>query len=241
MNGGSRIIKKICDEKQTSPLEQGRGRPWVYRWPGLNAERLKILSSSVPVYTRQDQLALAKREAELREAIYSGKSIDDESGTRFIVGELLTIDDAVAASEKKSGGAEEKIGAGEEKNIPGDKKIGADEKNSVVVDLENLKFDVRGAAAHTTIDFGKATDYDGGVALITTNDFVVYNRIKKIMFGKVKQRRSRRGVKLGENGWEIVDIQFSFFGNAVQFITVQCPLDELRLVLNKYRVVCTNK
>lgn len=99
-------------------------------------------------------------------------------------------------------------------------------------DLWNLKFDAGPDGPHTTIDFDKMEsrwaagnmnppDPDNALpALITTSDFIVYNKIKKLM---------EAGAAV-----EIVDLKFNQTGNAVFFVTASVPMSLLRKIVQKY-------
>lgn len=99
-------------------------------------------------------------------------------------------------------------------------------------DLWNLKFDAGPDGPHTTIDFDKMEsrwaagninppDPDNEPpALITTSDFIVYNKIKKLM---------KAGAAV-----EIVDLKFNQTGNAVFFVTARVPMSLLRKIVQKY-------
>lgn len=99
-------------------------------------------------------------------------------------------------------------------------------------DLWNLKFDAGPDGPHTTIDFDKMEsrwaagninppDPDNELsALITTSDFIVYNKIKKLM---------EAGAAV-----EIVDLKFNQTGNAVFFVTATVPMSLLRKIVQKY-------
>lgn len=98
--------------------------------------------------------------------------------------------------------------------------------------LWNLKFDAGPDGPHTTIDFDKMESrWAAGnpnppdpnnelPALITTSDFIVYNKIKKLM---------EAGAAV-----EIVDLKFNQTGNAVFFVTATVPMSLLRKIVQKY-------
>lgn len=98
--------------------------------------------------------------------------------------------------------------------------------------LWNLKFDAGPDGPHTTIDFDKMESRwaAGNVnppdpnneppALITTSDFIVYNKIKKLM---------EAGAAV-----EIIDLKFNQTGNAVFFVTATVPMPLLRKIVQKY-------
>ena len=149
------------------------GRRPVFRWPGL-----ELASTSAPVtkpaptlYTRQQELALAGKEAATREEKYGGEA-----------------------------------------------------------DLFDLKFDVGPDGPHTTIDFDKwersvydkGDDKGGGFATVTTSDFIIYNKIKRLM----KQDEGLESPPI-----EIVDLKFSQTGRAVYFVTAKVPIKFLKKLL----------
>lgn len=175
------------------------GRRPVFRWPGLELTSDFGSGASTPApatltapHTRQQELALAEKEAATREEKYGGEAY-----------------------------------------------------------LFDLKFDVGPDGPHTTIDFDKwersvygksgddgnngyDNDYDkgdvkgGGFATVTTSDFLIYNKIKRLM----KQGESD-GV--GENTEsppiEIVDLKFSQTGRTVYFVTAKVPIKFLKKLL----------
>lgn len=89
------------------------------------------------------------------------------------------------------------------------------------VDLDNLKFSCDPSQKHTTIDLSSITDEDQR-ARITTNDYVVYNRIKKLM------------AAAPDGDWLVEDLKFNRTRSAVFFVTVTCPLLEVRKIFNRY-------
>jgi hypothetical protein len=89
------------------------------------------------------------------------------------------------------------------------------------IDIENLKFSCEPDEKHTTIDFSSVTDEDQRVR-ITTNDYVLYNRIKKLMSAAP------------DGEWLIEDLKLNRTGSAVFFVTVTCPLLETRKIFNRY-------
>jgi hypothetical protein len=89
------------------------------------------------------------------------------------------------------------------------------------VDLDNLKFSCDPNQKHTTIDLISITDEDQR-ARITTNDYVVYNRIKKLM------------TAAPDGDWLVEDLKFNRTKSAVFFVTVTCPLLEVRKIFNRY-------
>lgn len=109
-------------------------------------------------------------------------------------------------------------------------------------DLFNLRFDVGPDGPHTTIDFDKFSSDNGGAALVTTSDFVVYTKIKKLlslgggdeisneMDGEIKNSIE------GENNEsaEIIDLKFSQTGRSVFFVTARVPMSLLKKVIQKY-------
>lgn len=96
----------------------------------------------------------------------------------------------------------------------------------VEVDLDNLKFSCDTNQKHTTIDLISITD-ENQRARITTNDHVVYTRIKKLMAASAENNG-------GESEWLIEDLKFNRTGSAVFFVTVTCPLLEVRKIFNRY-------
>lgn len=89
------------------------------------------------------------------------------------------------------------------------------------VDLDNLKFSCDPSQKHTTIDLISITDENQRVR-ITTNDYVVYNRIKKLM------------TAAPDGDWLVEDLKFNRTRSAVFFVTVTCPLLEVRKIFNRY-------
>jgi hypothetical protein len=89
------------------------------------------------------------------------------------------------------------------------------------IDLDNLKFSCDSSQKHTTIDLISITDEDQR-ARITTNDYVVYNRIKKLM------------AAAPDDEWLVEDLKFNRTRSAVFFVTVSCPLLEVRKIFNRY-------
>ena len=120
------------------------------------------------------------------------------------------------ALAEKEAARREKEYAGEEDNA--DKVI--------EIDFESLRFDTGSDGAHTTIDFDKVNDIKG-LATVTTNDFIIFNRIKKILFGEDGESAAARG-------WNIIDIKFNQPKTALFFITVLVPTLELKKILNKF-------
>lgn len=94
------------------------------------------------------------------------------------------------------------------------------------IDLDNLKFSCDPDQKHTTIDLVSITDEDQRVR-ITTNDHVVYTRIKKL----IEASAEKNG---GEPEWLVEDLKFNRTGSAVFFVTVTCPLLEVRKIFNRY-------
>ena len=100
------------------------------------------------------------------------------------------------------------------------------ETAGINIDLDNLKFSVDPEQKHTTIDLISITDEDQR-ARITTNDHVVYTRIKKLMSASAE----RNG---GDSEWLIEDLKLNRTRSAVFFVTVTCPLLEVRKIFNRY-------
>lgn len=96
----------------------------------------------------------------------------------------------------------------------------------IEIDLDNLKFSCDTNNKHTTIDLVAITD-ENQRARITTNDHVVYTRIKKLMAASAENNG-------GESEWLIEDLKFNRTGSAVFFVTVTCPLLEVRKIFNRY-------
>lgn len=96
----------------------------------------------------------------------------------------------------------------------------------VEIDLDNLKFSCESNQKHTTIDLVAITDEDQR-ARITTNDHVVYTRIKKLMAASAEKNG-------GESEWLVEDLKLNRTGSAVFFVTVTCPLLEVRKIFNRY-------
>lgn len=112
-----------------------------------------------------------------------------------------------------------------------------EEKYGGEADLFDLKFDVGPDGPHTTIDFDKwersaygnggdqneRRGYDGGgFATVTTSDFIIYNKIKRLM---------KQGEGLESPPIEIVDLKFSQTGRAVYFVTAKVPIKFLKKLL----------
>lgn len=95
------------------------------------------------------------------------------------------------------------------------------ETAGIDVDLDNLKFSCDPSQKHTTIDLISITDENQRVR-ITTNDYVVYNRIKKLM------------AAAPDDDWLVEDLKFNRTRSAVFFVTVTCPLLEVRKIFNRY-------
>lgn len=95
------------------------------------------------------------------------------------------------------------------------------EAAGVEIDLDNLKFSCEPNQKHTTIDLISITD-ENQRARITTNDYVVYNRIKKLMFAAP------------DGEWLVEDLKLNNTNSAVFFVTVTCPLLEVRKIFNRY-------
>lgn len=100
------------------------------------------------------------------------------------------------------------------------------EAAGVDIDLDNLKFSVDPGQKHTTIDIISITD-ENQRARITTNDHVVYTRIKKLMAASEEKNG-------GNSDWLIEDLKLNRTGSAVFFVTVTCPLLEVRKIFNRY-------
>lgn len=96
----------------------------------------------------------------------------------------------------------------------------------IEIDLDNLKFSCDPNQKHTTIDLISITDEDQR-ARITTNDHVVYTRIKKLMTASEEKNG-------GESEWLVEDLKLNRTGSAVFFVTVTCPLLEVRKIFNRY-------
>ena len=164
------------------------GRPAAFRWPGLEELTEKIdeatldvagirLSNSIIPHTREEELALAKKEAALREKKYAGGG--EEAGP------------------------------------------------TIEIDFDALRFDVGPDGAHTTIDFGKVTNQTS-LATVTTNDFVIFNKVKRILFDEAN------GAAASERGWSIIDLKLNQTQTALFFITITVPVGELKKILNKF-------
>lgn len=89
------------------------------------------------------------------------------------------------------------------------------------IDLDKLKFSCDPSQKHTTIDLISITNEDQRVR-ITTNDHVVYTRIKKLM------------ASAPDGDWLVEDLKLNRTGSAVFFVTVTCPLLEVRKIFNRY-------
>ena len=96
----------------------------------------------------------------------------------------------------------------------------------IEIDLDNLKFSCDPNQKHTTIDLISITEEDQR-ARITTNDHVVYTRIKKLMAASAEKNG-------GESEWLVEDLKLNRTGSAVFFVTVTCPLLEVRKIFNRY-------
>ena len=123
------------------------------------------------------------------------------------------------ALAEKEAARREKEYAGGENNADADAKV-------IEIDFESLRFDTGSDGAHTTIDFDKVNDTKN-LATVTTNDFVIFNRIKKILFGE-------GGGSAAARGWNIIDIKFNQPKTALFFITILIPVPELKKILNKF-------
>lgn len=95
------------------------------------------------------------------------------------------------------------------------------EAAGIEIDLDKLKFSCDPNQKHTTIDLISITDEDQR-ARITTNDHVVYTRIKKLM------------AAAPDGDWLVEDLKLNRTGSAVFFVTVTCPLLEVRKIFNRY-------
>ena len=96
----------------------------------------------------------------------------------------------------------------------------------IEIDLDNLKFSCDTNQKHTTIDLISITNEDQR-ARITTNDHVVYTRIKKLMAASAEKNG-------GESEWLVEDLKLNRTRSAVFFVTVTCPLLEVRKIFNRY-------
>jgi len=133
--------------------------------------------------------------------------------------ELALAKEEAARREKEYSGGGNEGGGTDNANSTAPEEV-------IEIDFDAMRFDLGGKAAHTTIDFDKITD-ETGLAVLTTNDFVVFNKIKKILFGAA-------GAAAQERGWDIIDLKLNSTGSALYFVTVQLPVGELKKVLNKY-------
>lgn len=124
--------------------------------------------------------------------------------------ELALAEKEAAAREKEyAGGGEEEAGA------------------VIEIDFNALRFDTGSEGAHTTIDFGKITDASE-LATVTTNDFVVFNKVKRILFDE------KSGAAANERGWSIIDLKLNQTKSALFFVTITIPVGELKKILNKF-------
>lgn len=96
----------------------------------------------------------------------------------------------------------------------------------IEIDLDKLKFSCDTNQKHTTIDLISITNEDQR-ARITTNDHVVYTRIKKLMAASAEKNG-------GESEWLVEDLKLNRTRSAVFFVTVTCPLLEVRKIFNRY-------
>lgn len=126
--------------------------------------------------------------------------------------ELALAKEEAAAREKEYAGGGEEMGTGSE---------------SIEIDFEALRFDTGTDGAHTTIDFGKITDATA-LATVTTNDFVIFNRVKRVLFD------DEGGAAASERGWSISDLKLNQNKSALFFVTVQVPVGELKRLFNKF-------
>lgn len=106
-------------------------------------------------------------------------------------------------------------------------EYGVEGADAIEIDFDALRFDVGADGAHTTIDFGKITD-TAGLATVTTNDFVIFNKIKKTIFD------DETGATASERGWSIIDLKLNQPKTALFFVTVSVPVGELKKILNKF-------
>ena len=93
------------------------------------------------------------------------------------------------------------------------------------IDLNKLKFSTEPGEKHTTIDFVEVND-ESQRARITTNDHVIYTRIKKL----IAESEKKNG---GTPTWLIEDLKFNRTKSAVFFITVTCPIAEAKRIFSK--------
>lgn len=117
--------------------------------------------------------------------------------------------------------------AGREREYSGSGENGTEGVAAIEIDFDTLRFDVGADGAHTTIDFGKITDATG-LATVTTNDFVVFNKIKKTIFD------DETGAAASQRGWSITDLKLNQPRTALFFVTVSVPVGELKKILNKF-------
>ena len=111
-----------------------------------------------------------------------------------------------------------------------EKYSSAPDTTNIEVDFDALRFDPGPEGpqgAHTTIDLDKITD-TSALAYVTTSDFVVFNKIKRIMFGP-------DGAAAINRGWSIIDLKFNQTNTALFFVTVAVPVGELKKILNKFK------
>ena len=156
------------------------GRPAAFRWPGLEElaeQQINSVAGSIIPHTREEELALAKKEAGRREKEYGGEENKDAA--------------------------------------------------PIEIDFSSLRLGPGPDGAHTTIDFGKFSDASG-LATVTTSDFLVFNKIKRILFDD----KSRTAAN--ERGWSITDLKLNQTRTALFFITVQLPVGEIKRILNKF-------
>lgn len=93
-----------------------------------------------------------------------------------------------------------------------------EQQNDTEFDFDSVKFSVEGGK-HTTVDFEKIVD-PNGVATVTTNDFVVFNRFRKLL------------KKYPD--FSLIDIKFNQSKSAAFFVTFTCPLPMLRKIFTSY-------
>lgn len=175
------------------------GRPASYRWPGLEELSQKM-----------DDLTLEVAAIRLAGSIVPKTRIE----------ELALAKEEAAAREKEYAG-----GGGDVRNSVGE--TGATTTQSIEIDFESLRFDTGPDGAHTTIDLGKITEATE-LATVTTNDFVVFNKVKRVLFD------NESGAAASERGWSITDLKLNQTRTALFFVTVQVPVGELKRILNKW-------
>lgn len=138
--------------------------------------------------------------------------------------------------KKRNAGLEERLNIYsrlQELNMEKEEALAREEEYAsldVDIDFDNLKFSCEAGEKHTTIDFDNINDESQRVR-VTTNDYVVYNRIKKLM--NASDALNKKSAD-GEAEWLIEDIKLNRTKSAVFFITVTCPLSEIKKIFNKY-------